>query len=217
MMTGTVPFKLFRPVAFNASGDGVAAQTISGALVLTFLDEQFQRINGGAASRDVTLPTADPEHKGCIFVIANVGTTNNLVVKNGVSTIVTLLPGQEAICVQSATAWVVLLSTQTKDTTIAAATGTAIPVTQSGSFPITQNGAETNTLPNPTFMGQWLNIFVDTDTSGARVITAASRINQAGQTIITLTAVGAFIKLEAITIGGALRWQVVASEGASLS
>jgi hypothetical protein len=101
--------------------------------------------------------------------------------------------------------------------TIAAATGTAIPVTHSGSFPITQNGAETNTLADPTFIGQWISIFVDTDTSGARVITAASRINQAGNTIITLTEVGDFIKLEAITIGGALKWQVVANDGAALS
>lgn len=101
--------------------------------------------------------------------------------------------------------------------TIAAATGTAIPVTHSGSFPITQNGAETNTLADPTFLGQTLTIFVDTDTSGARVITAASRINQAANTIITLTEVGDFIKLEAITIGGALKWQVVANDGAVLS
>lgn len=101
--------------------------------------------------------------------------------------------------------------------TIAAATGTAIPVTHSGSFPITQNGAETNTLADPTFLGQTISIFVDTDTSGARVITAASRINQAGNVTITLTEVGDFIKLEAITIGGALKWQVVANDGASLS
>jgi hypothetical protein len=104
-----------------------------------------------------------------------------------------------------------------KAQTIAAATGTAIPVTHSGSFPVTQNGAETNTLADPTFIGQWLNIFVDTDTSGARVITAASRINQAANTVITLTDVGDFIKLEAITIAGALKWQVVANDGAALS
>jgi hypothetical protein len=104
-----------------------------------------------------------------------------------------------------------------KAQTIAAATGTAIPVTHSGSFPITQNGAETNTLADPTFIGQWLSIFVDTDTAGARVITAASRINQAANTIITLTEVGDFIKLEAITIAGALKWQVVANDGAVLS
>lgn len=101
--------------------------------------------------------------------------------------------------------------------TIAAATGTAIPVTHSGCFPITQAGAETNTLAIPTFLGQWLSIFVDTDTSGARVITSAQRINQAANTVITLSDVGDFIKLEAITIGGALRWQVTANDGCVLS
>lgn len=101
--------------------------------------------------------------------------------------------------------------------TIAAATGTAIPVTHSGLFPITQNGAETNTLAIPTFLGQELTIFVDTDTSGARVITASQRINQAGNTVITLSDVGDCVVLRAITIGGALRWQVIHNDGAVLS
>lgn len=118
---------------------------------------------------------------------------------------------------QSADALIFTGVAKAKFQTIAAATGTAIPVTHSGSFPITQNGAETNTLADPTFIGQWLNIFVDTDTSGARVITAASRINQAGNNTITLTEVGDFLKLEAITIAGALKWQVVANDGATLS
>lgn len=100
---------------------------------------------------------------------------------------------------------------------LAAATGTAIPVTANGSLAITQNGAETNTLAIPTFLGQVLDIFVDTDTSGARVITSAQRINQAGNTIITLTEVGDYIRLVAITIAGALRWQVASNDGAALS
>jgi len=101
--------------------------------------------------------------------------------------------------------------------TIAAATGTAIPVTHSGSFPVTTAAAETNTLADPSFLGQTLSIFVDTYAVGDRVITAASRINQAGNTIITLGAVGDYIRLEAITIGGALKWQVVSNDGAALS
>ncbi len=100
---------------------------------------------------------------------------------------------------------------------IAAATGVAIPVTSNGSLAITQNGAETNTLADPTFLGQTIDLFVDTDTSGARVVTAASRINQAANTIITMTEVGDFISLRAITIAGALKWQVVANDGCVLS
>jgi hypothetical protein len=102
--------------------------------------------------------------------------------------------------------------------TIAAATGTAIPVTHSGSFPITTAAAETNTLADPTFLGQTLTIFVDTYAVGDRVVTAASRINQAGtDRIMTFGAVGDCIKLEAITVGGALKWQVVHNDGVVLS
>jgi hypothetical protein len=104
-----------------------------------------------------------------------------------------------------------------RPTVITAATATAISVASTATLAITQNGAETNTLAIPTFQGQRLTIFVDTDTSGARVITSAQRINQAGNTVITLTEVGDFIELVGITIGGALRWQVVANDGAALS
>ena len=96
-------------------------------------------------------------------------------------------------------------------------TAAAIPVTRSASVAITSAGAETNTLAIPTFVGQTLSLYLDTDTSGARVVTSAQRINQAGNTVMTLTEVGDFIKLEAITIAGALRWQVVANDGVVLS
>lgn len=96
-------------------------------------------------------------------------------------------------------------------------TAAAIPVTRSASVAITSAGAETNTLAIPSFVGQTLSLYLDTDTSGARVVTSAQRINQAGNTIMTLTEVGDFIKLEAITIAGALRWQVVANDGVALS
>ena len=101
--------------------------------------------------------------------------------------------------------------------TIAAATGTAIPVTHSGSFPITTAAAETNTLADPSYLGQTISLFADTYAVGNRVVTAASRINQAANTIMTFGVVGDFIKLEAITIGGALKWQVVANDGVALS
>lgn len=95
-------------------------------------------------------------------------------------------------------------------------TGVAIPVTRSASIAITQNGAETNTLAIPTFVGQTLDLYVDTDTSGARTVTSDQRINQAGNTTILMTEVGDFIRLVGITIGGALRWQVVVNDGCVL-
>ncbi len=110
-----------------------------------------------------------------------------------------------------------LQATATANTITDPGTGVAVPVTASGSVPITQNGAESNTVADPTFMGQTISFFVDTDTSGARTITFASRINQAANTIATMTEVGDFLKVEAITIAGALKWQVVANDGATLS
>lgn len=104
-----------------------------------------------------------------------------------------------------------------KTQAITAAHAAAIPVTHSGSLAVTTAAAETNTLADPTYLGQTISIFADTYAVGDRVITAASRINQAGNTIITLGAVGDFIKLEAITIAGALKWQVVSNDGAALS
>lgn len=96
-------------------------------------------------------------------------------------------------------------------------TGVAIPVTNSGSVAITTAAAETNTLADPAYMGQTLSLFCDTYAVGDRVVTAASRINQTGNTIMTFGAAGDYIKLEAITIGGALKWQVVANDGVALS
>ena len=96
-------------------------------------------------------------------------------------------------------------------------TGQAIPVTASGYVGFTFNGSETNTLANPTFFGQRLILNADTATSGSRVVTAAARINQTGNTIMTFAAAGDCIVLEAIKIGGAFRWQVVSNDGVALS
>lgn len=216
-LSGTVPFKLYRPLAFGASGSGIAATTLAGNLTLTMADEQHQRLNPDGTSRDVTLPAAAPEYRGCFFSIFNSGTVDALLTIKDVSTTRTKVGiGGSATLVCDGSSW--LLSSDVKVAQrITAATGTAIPVTASGSLAITQNGAETNTLADPLWMGQTLSIFVDTDTSGARVVTAASRINQAGNTVMTFTAVGAFAKLEAITIAGALKWQIVSSEGVGLA
>lgn len=217
-LTGTIPFKLYRPLAFGVSGDGVAVTTLAGNLTLAFGDEQHQALNPNGTSRNVTLPAADPEHRGCFFTIYNNGTTDALLtVKDGATTLTKVGIGGTATVVSTSSAWKVVADVKVAQRITDPGTGVAIPVTQSGSVAITQNGAETNTLANPTFMGQELSIFVDTDTSGARVVTAANRVNQAGNTVMTFTAVGAFAKLEAITIAGALRWQVVASEGVGLA
>ncbi len=84
----------------------------------------------------------------------------------------------------------------------------AIPVTKTGSCKLVSAGAETRTLAIPTFVGQRLTLYLDTD-GGDIVITSAQRINVAGNTSITFNDASDILKLEAITIGGDLRWQVV--------
>jgi len=91
----------------------------------------------------------------------------------------------------------------------------AIPATQSGSCKIVSAGAETRTLAIPTFAGQKLSLYMDTD-GGDCVITSAQRINVAGNTTITLNDAGDIINLEAIRIANALRWQVVLNTTATL-
>jgi hypothetical protein len=96
-------------------------------------------------------------------------------------------------------------------------TGVAIPVTRSASVAISTAGAETNTLAIPTFRGQKLILFCDTYSVGDRVVTCAQAINQAGNTIMTFGAARDSITLEAVTVGGALRWQVTSNDGVALS
>lgn len=98
-------------------------------------------------------------------------------------------------------------------------TGAAIPVTASTSVPLVigSAGAETNTLAIPTFIGQTMDIFVDTVGSGTRAITSSQAINVAGNTVMTFNAAWDRIKLTAASIGGALRWMVDVNASVTLS
>ena len=92
----------------------------------------------------------------------------------------------------------------------------AIPVTSNGVCAMTSAGAETRTLAIPTFMGQEISLICDTYV-GDIVVTSAQAINQAANTIITFGVVNDCITLKAMTIGGALRWRVIANDGCALS
>ena len=67
-------------------------------------------------------------------------------------------------------------------------------VSRSGIIEVTTAGAETRTLPDPTFRGQQIDIVMVSD-GGDCVITASSPVNQTGHTTITLSAIGGFIRL----------------------
>lgn len=88
----------------------------------------------------------------------------------------------------------------------------AISVLKSGSLALTSAGAETRTLAIPTFKGQQIAIYCDTYV-GNIVLTSAQALNQSGHTVATFGAVRDNFVLEAITVGAALRWQIIANDG----
>lgn len=97
-------------------------------------------------------------------------------------------------------------------------TGQPIPVDFSGTLDLTIGaGAETNTLADPTIIGQTLRINADTVGGGTRAITCASDIDIGGDNVMTFDAVRDSIELVAITVGTALKWQVAWNNNVALS
>jgi hypothetical protein len=92
----------------------------------------------------------------------------------------------------------------------------AIPVTSSGYCAITSVGSDTRTLAIPSFVGQQLLLIHAVD-GGSVAVTAASAINIAGNTVMTATAVRAWILLTASLTGSTKVWTVTATDGFTLS
>lgn len=94
----------------------------------------------------------------------------------------------------------------------------AIPVTRSGNVALTSTeaGGETRTLAIPAVQGIELAISFDVD-GGDIVVTAASAVNQAGNTALTFADAGDIIVLKAVQVAGALVWRVVANDGVALA
>jgi len=86
-----------RVVLAVGSSIGVNVQTVSATVTLAAQSAMVQLINGGVAHRDVALPV-DAALAGGMQLISNTGSTNNLVVKYGATTIATLAPSEWAIC-----------------------------------------------------------------------------------------------------------------------
>jgi hypothetical protein len=94
----------------------------------------------------------------------------------------------------------------------------AIPVVRSSNVALTSGGTgETRTLAIPSATGITLDLSFDVDGTGDIVVTAASAINQATNTIMTFSDAGEHIRLTAVQVAGALVWRVVANDGVVLS
>lgn len=94
----------------------------------------------------------------------------------------------------------------------------AIPVAQSGSVALVTGGAETRTIAAPTFLGQSLQLYFQTD-GGNCVVTVAAAFNVAGNTILTFADANDSVKLEAfaVTGAGALAWRLTHNDGVAVS
>jgi len=92
----------------------------------------------------------------------------------------------------------------------------AIPVARSGNVALTSAGAETRTLAIPAEQGIELVVSCDVYV-GDIVITAASAVNQAGNTVITLGSAGVTIAFKAVQVAGALVWRIAMNDGATLA
>ena len=96
--------------------------------------------------------------------------------------------------------------------------GGAIPVGNYNTIcNMTSTGAsDTRTVANPKYLGQTCTLALDVD-GGGLDITAASAVNQAGNTVMDFSHAGDFAKLCAVHQAGALRWQVIGSDGVAFS
>jgi len=85
----------------------------------------------------------------------------------------------------------------------------AIPITESGAVALVTAGAETRTVAAPTFAGQELLLYFETD-GGDCVVTFSAAVNLAGDTIATFAAVGESLYCKAFinTTAGGLQWRV---------
>ncbi len=94
----------------------------------------------------------------------------------------------------------------------------AIPATHTGHVPlVSASGAETRTLADAAVAGLTLDMYYKTESGTSIAVTAASPINQAGNTIMTFSDVGEHIRLTSIEDGADFEWRVVANDGVALS
>jgi hypothetical protein len=86
----------------------------------------------------------------------------------------------------------------------------AIPVTASGSVALVTTGAETRTVALPTFAGQTLALYFQTD-GGDCVITFSAGFNLAGNTVVTFANADECLLCTAVinTTAGGLAWRAV--------
>lgn len=80
-----------------------ASETLTATKSLSNADKPIQSLSAGAANRDVNLPGVSTENH--LFEIRNVGVSNNLTVKTGVTTLAVLKPGDAQVFISNGSTW----------------------------------------------------------------------------------------------------------------
>ena len=88
----------------------------------------------------------------------------------------------------------------------------AIPVLNAGFVNLVTGGAETRTLAAPLWVGQLLQLHLQTD-GGDCVLTVTNGWNQIGNTVITFDDEGDSVILFGVQVGANLRWRIVSVDG----
>lgn len=202
--------------------EGFEARTLSGNLDLSaapFTLPEYARLDPGGASRNVTLE-AEATAKGVFREFYNAAdAAENLVIKDDAAvTLFTVGPRQCLRTYCDGTTWLEVsrsINLTPSDITDPGNAG-AISVAAPGSVSLVTAGAETRTLAAPIFIGQIIVLYLQTD-GGDCVVTVASAINVAGNTVITLNDAGDSCALIAVNNGSALAWRVLENNGCTLS
>ena len=92
----------------------------------------------------------------------------------------------------------------------------AIPVTTGGTVKLVSATSETRTIADPTFLGQTITLTALT-LGGGIIVTAASPVNQAGNTAMTFGLAGDTIMLVCIARTAGLEWHAASNDGVTLS
>ena len=120
-----------------AGANGVVSSTITGNNTFDLTSAMVSLVNGGAADRNLTAD-ASVEIVGMVKVFKNTGSTNNLLIKNSAaSTLVTLAPGDWAVCVHNGTAWAVMSNQALSSILATANTWSALQTFSAGIAPTT--------------------------------------------------------------------------------
>lgn len=92
----------------------------------------------------------------------------------------------------------------------------AIPVVATGHCPLVSGGAETRTIAAPSFVGQQLLVYLQSD-GGDVTVTCTTTVNETGNDTILFDDEGESLLMTAVEEGATLRWRLATVDGATLS